>query len=427
MQVPPLGLLAYRQPITKILLLSLSSSQFFQFIYSMDRYNTNPHYIPESYYSQDRQESLIFPTATSKSYPRRFGHSVQTLDSPHYEYLNHQGTNQDTFDLQHILDDYSILDLPPVENLSILTELITQKDLDDIVPVDDLTCTDSPQTNLQQTTQKSPSEHSPVTLSHSSLHPVTTTIPLVQQQVQTEPVGYQLTEYFNSGESPTGTLSDTYRRWYHLAYRRAYRAEMATSGDQDKAKQAGRAAGKATGRAASKAQRDRTNKPSADNQLAISSREGRIKAYGRTYSKAYQKAYRAEMAISGNQDKAKQVGGASGRAATKARRDRINKPSTDNQFLAISSREARIKTYVRAYNRAYSKAYQKAYRAEMSLSDNINKANQAGQAAGKAASKNKRERIQASTDFNVGQCQPIPNFCDKVRELFTIPIEPISP
>ena len=330
----------------------------------MDRYNVSPHPAPESSCSQDRQESLLFPTATSKSYPRRFGHSVQTLNSPHCGYLNHHGTNQDTFDPQHTLDDHLILNLPPIETLSIFTELISQKDLDEIVPIDDLTCTDSTKADLQQTTQKSLSEHSPVTSPHSSLCPVTTTIPPVQptqQQVHTETAGYQLTESF-SGESPTITPANAYRRDYHMAYRRAYRAEMATSGDKDKAKEAAKAAGRAAGRAASRAQRERKKKSSAD-----------------------------------------------------------------NQFLTISSREARIKAYIKFYHRAYTKAYKRACQAEISLSGNVNKAHKAGQAAGKAASQHQRECIQTSTDYNFGKCQPIPNFCDKSRELFTIPIEPISP
>ena len=328
----------------------------------MDRYSVTPHSVPESSYSQDRQEYPLFPTATSKSHPRQFGHSVQTLNSPRCQHLNHHETNQDIFDLQHTLDDRSTLALPPIEHLLTLTRLISQKDLDDIVPIDDLTCTDSTKTNLQQTTQKPPSEHSPVTFSHSSLCPITTTVPLVQQQVHTETAGHQLTESFDSGESPTITPANAYRRDYHMAYRRVYQAEMAISDNQEKAKQAAKAAGRAAGRAASKAQRER-----------------------------------------------------------------IKKTSADNQFLTISSREARIKAYIRTYGNAYNKSYNRAYRAEISLSGNKDKANRAGQAAGKAASKDIRVRIQTSTDFNFGKCQPIPNFCDKARDLYTIPIEPISP
>ena len=314
----------------------------------MDRYNVNPHPIPESSYSQDRQESVLFPTATTKSCPRRFGHSVQALNVPYYEYLNHHKTNQVTPVPQHTLNDHSVVNLPPIETLMIFTESASQKDLDEIVPVDGLTsCTDSTKTNWQQTTRQASSKHSPVTFSHSLLCPVTTTTPRVQptqQQVHAEIPGYQLTESLNSANG------------------RAYRTEMATSGNKGMARQAGRDFGRATGKAASKAQRERSKKS-----------------------------------------------------------------ATDNQFLAISSREARTKAYTRAYGRAYNKAYKEACRAEMSLSGNKDKAHEVGRAAGRAASKNERERIRTLTDFNFGKCLPIPNFCDNVQTLFTIPLEPISP
>ena len=331
----------------------------------MDRYNVNTQSIPEPSCSQDRQESLLSPTATSKSCPGRFGHSVKTLNSPHSEYLNHHGTNQDTFDPLRSLDDHLILNVPPIESLSIFTELVSQKDLDEIVPVDDLTHTDSTKKNLQQTTQKSPSEQSPATFSHSSLCPATTTIPLVQPtqlQVPAQTAEYLFSEFFYFRQSLPMTPAHAYRREYHMAFRRVYRAEMAVSGDIDKAKQAAKVAGRAAGRAASKIQKERI------------------------------------------------------------------KESLDvDQFLTVSSRQDRIKAYIKAYGRVYTKEYNRACRAEMSLSGNIDKAHRAGQAAGKAASKISRKRIQLSTDFNFGKCSPVPNFCDKSKELYTIPIEPISP
>ena len=261
----------------------------------------------------------------------------------------------------------------PIEPLSTLTELITQKDLDEIVPVDDLTGTDSTKANLQQTTQKSPSEHSPVTCSHSSFCPTTTTIPLVQQQVDTETAGHQLTESFVFGQS-SNVRTIAYRKNYGSAYGKAYRAEMAISRNKDKAKQAAQAAGKAAGKAASKA------------------------------------AYKAAC-----------------KAACKAEKKRIKESSADRQFLTVSSREDRIRAYIKTYNNAYTKAYKRAFLTEISSSDDIDKAHKSAKAAGKAASKDIREHILTSTDFDLHMCQPIPNFCDKSKKLYTIPMEPISP
>lgn len=330
----------------------------------MDKYNVNPRSIPESSYSPDRQDSLLLPTATSKSCPKWHGHSVQTDNSPHREYLNHQETNQDAFDLQYTLDDTLIQNLLPIEPLSIFAELITQKDLDEIVPVDGLTCSDSTKANLQQTTQESPAEHSPATFSHSSLPPITTTTPQAQQQVHTETAGHQFTESFDFGESTA--RSRAYRRNYGLAYGRTYRAEMAISGDIDKATKAAKAAGKAAGRAAS-------------------------------------------------------------RVVSQVQRELTLESSDKNQFLAIRSREDCIKDYIRAFANAYTKAYNKAFMAEISSSYNTKKAHQAAQAAGKAASRQLREHIHSSPDYDYGNFQPIPNFCIKTKKLFTIPLEPISP
>lgn len=322
----------------------------------MDRYNINLRSLLESSCSQDRQDSLLLPTATTKSCPGWFGHSVQTLNSPHCEYLNQHET--DTFDPQHTLDDYSIFDLLPTEPLSTLAELITQKDLDEIVPVDDLTGTDATRANLQQTTQKSP--HSPATASHSSLCPTTAT-PLVQQQVHKKTAGHQLTGSFDFGK-PSTARTRAYRKNYSLAYGRAFRAEIAISCDEDKAKRAAKAAGKAAGKAASKAEKKR-----------------------------------------------------------------IIESSADHQFLTVSSKEDRIRAYIKTYHNAYTKAYKRAFLAERSVSDNIDKAYEAAKAAGKTASKDMREQILTSADFKFSKCQPLPNFCDSSKKLYTIPMEPISP
>ena len=343
----------------------------------MDRYNVNLRSLLESSCSQDRKDSLLLPTATTKSCPGWFGHSVQTLNSPHCEYVNQHET--DTFDPQHTLDDYSIFDLLPTEPLSTFTELITQKDLDEIVPVDDLTGTDATRANLQQTTQKPPhspatqsgicqrrraaqkSPHSTATASHSSLCPTTTTTPPVQQQVHTKTAGHQLTGSFDFGK-PSTARTRAYRKNYSLAYGRAFRAEMAISHDEDKAKRAAKAAGKAAGKAASKAEKKR-----------------------------------------------------------------IKESSADHQFLTVSSREDRIRAYIKTYHNAYTKAYKRAFLAEISLSDNLDKAYEAARAAGKAASKDMREQILTSADFKFSKCQPLPNFCDNSKNLYTIPMEPISP
>ena len=330
----------------------------------MDRYNVNPRSVPESSYSQDRKDSLLVPTAPSKSCPRWHGHSVQTDNSPHYEYLNHQETNQDIFDPQYTLDDTLIHNLLPSEPLSNFAELITQKDLDEIVPVDGLTRPDSTKANLQQTKQESPSEHSPTTFSLSSLGPTTTTTRLAQQLVHTETAEYEFTESFDFGESIA--RSRAYRRNYGLAHSRAYRAEMAISGDTDKATQAARAAGQAAGRAAS-------------------------------------------------------------RVVSQVQRDLALESSSDNQFLAIRSREDCIRDYIRANDNAYAKAYKKAFLAEISTSYNTKKAYRAARSAGKAASRDMRKHIHSSPDFNFGSFEPIPNFCVKTKKLFTIPLEPISP
>lgn len=271
-------------------------------------FNLDPNFIPDFSYLQELQEAPLLPIEVSIAHLSGFGHSVQTLNpSPsHSGYLNPQVENQNTPNYSRELNNFSIFNLPSAVNKIAFPELISHEDHGESVPVNDgFTLTDL--TNCQQISQKLPSGHSSVTFSQPSLHPVALVGPQTentQQQVHTKANMFKLAE--SSGYS--GPLTATPGEVYHRAYRRAHNAEMALSGDKDKAKLAGRTAGQA--------ERERVKKSSAcglGESLTITPRE----AYMRAYHKAYHKAYRAEMALSSDKDKAKQAGQAAGKPAGK--------------------------------------------------------------------------------------------------------------
>ncbi len=219
----------------------------------------------------------------------------------------------------------------------------------------------------------------------------------IQQQVTNATAKIERLESIVISESLAITSGVAYRRDCSLAYQReynkAYRAELLESRDENKARQAGQTAGKAA--------KDNVKKTFGFGEsLPLTSIEVYQRDYKRAYQRDYQSAYRAIFRSSGDIKTAQQAGKAAGKAASQAARNRAEKPYAfgSGKSLTIKPKDA------------YNKAYSKACRAELLISGDENKAKQAGQTAGKAASKAARNRAKKSSDFGSGELPPPSRF-----------------
>ena len=332
-------------------------------------------------------EELSCGPASGASNSIRSGHSVQILDPPHCDQLSRQVISP-ALGSPQALSDYLIHCVPSYGNILAYPGLISQEDLDEIVPVD-CTVTDLATTNCQQNTHTISEEQS--SLTEPLLDSVAEACPLAesrQQPLQTEPVGS--TPGQSHEDSLTTRISEAcqrgYQRGYHRAYHAALRAELNLSDDMAKARHAARAAGRAAG----KAERERVKAT-----LDFVPASLRAVTPALAYSKAYAKAHRTEMNLSGDRMMAKRAGRSAGQAAAKVERERAK-----NSRSAPSSPRER-----------YQRAYHRAYRAEMLLSGDVGRAKKAGQAAGRdafdAAKKAVAECAKESSSVVTPGCIPI--------------------
>jgi len=152
----------------------------------------------------------------------------------------------------------------------------------------------------------------------------------------------------DSGQFLNITPRQAYLNAYHNAYREAYKNtywfEIASSGDEDKAEQAGKTAARAAGKTAGKAAAKRVSESAASGpgeSLPITSEDTDRRhyqiTYERAYRAAYQRAYRAEMASLCDKNKARQAGRAAGKAASKTARERMKESSVFGFYLPDSS------------------------------------------------------------------------------------------
>ena len=295
----------------------------------MDMFTLEPNLVSGFSFLEERQELYCVPTSgASNSHMIRSGRSLQILDSHRCDQLSRQVISS-ALGSPRALSDYAIHYWSSFEKILAYPGLISQEDLDEIVPVDSAV-KDLATTNWQQHTHAFFTEPSSLTVTGPLLDSVAEARPPAeykQQSLQIEPVG------FTPGQSPDDPVAiriaevcqRAYLRAYHKAYRKALRAEMNLSGDAEKAKLAGSVAGKAAG----KAERDRVKatlvRLPAELQ-AVSPRSA--------YSRAYSSAYRAEMKLSGDRGKARRAGRAAGQAASKAEREQIQADEEKKAGLA---------------------------------------------------------------------------------------------
>ena len=172
---------------------------------------------------------------------------MQIHNPPHSSFLHHQVTNQEGPGSPRTLNDFSIFDLPSDEHSSKFTALITQKDLDEIVPVDDDFLEALATLDIQQTIETSPSTDSSATFSHLPPSPTVNLVMLVTREqkgrVCTKTIKLKPTRSSCSGESPSITPAEYCGRAYQKSYHWASRLEMTNSCDKDLAKRTGRIAG----------------------------------------------------------------------------------------------------------------------------------------------------------------------------------------
>ena len=284
----------------------------------MNRFNPEPNLVSVFSFLEELQALDCAPTSdASYSHMARSGRSVQVVDPPRCDQFSHQLLSP-VLGSSQALSDYSIHYWSSFEKVLTCPGLISQQDLDEIVPVDS-TLKDLATTNWQQHTHAFFTEPSSLTVTGPLLDSVAEARPpseYKQQSLQIEPVR------FTPGQSPDGSVTirisevcqRAYLRAYHKAYRKALRAEMNLSGDIDKAKLAGSVAGKAAG----KAERDRVKAT-----LVCVPAELHAATPTSAYSKAYSSAYRAEMKLSGDRGRARRAGQVAGRAASKADREQV--------------------------------------------------------------------------------------------------------
>ncbi len=346
----------------------------------MDSFSFDPNFVSDFSYLQELNESPSEPFRAFGSQPCMSGFSVQTLDSPLHTYVSQSDAvlNNDYYANQ--LNQYAVAPSRSESNF-ISTEgefrkymrILDLLDSDDLVniPLEELDVyLGTNETASDKLLFTEPNAH---TVTHPPLQesscgqafdnfsqplsrPVAKDRPLNtdnQQQVTDAPAEFEVPESTVSGESLTITPGEYYHRAYMRAYKKAYRAEMSSSADKVKAKQAGQVAGQAE----IKRVKESSTSFSGDS-LTI------------TPGEAYNRAYRAEMSSSADKVKAKQAG----QTAGQAERKRVKETSTpfSGDSLTITPEEA--------CQRACQRAYQRAYRAEMSSSGDKEKAKQAGQA-----------------------------------------------
>ena len=218
----------------------------------MDRFDLEPNFVSDFSFYEELQEGSCAPTSDPANLRMiRSGHSVQILDPPHCDQLSHVISPAPGF--PHALSDYAIHYLPPFENIFTHPYSISQKDLDDIVPVDG-TEKDLATTSWQQPTHTFTTEQSSRTVTGPLSVSVAEACPLAeykQQPLHTEPA--KLTPSHSPDDSLTITTSQVckraYLKGYHKAYHKVLRAELNLSDDTVKAKLAASVAGKAAGNA----------------------------------------------------------------------------------------------------------------------------------------------------------------------------------
>lgn len=395
----------------------------------MDRFNPEPNLVSGFSFLEMLQEASLAPASyASNSHMIRSGRSVQALGLPHCHQFSHQVISPAP-DSSRALNDYSIQYLSSFEKILACPGLISQEDLDEIVPVDS-TVKDLATTNWQQHTHTFSMEQSSLAVSGPLLDSAAVACPLAeykQQPLQLEPVG------FTPSQSPDVTaqksLADSgktfqqssnfvaekaenedlpvkneqsppddcvairtsevcqraYQRAYHKAYHRALRAELNLSGDIVKARLAARVAGKAAG----KAERDRVKET-----LVCIPTELHTITPGEAYDRAYSRAYRAERNSSGDKVRARRAGRAAGQVAAKAERERVQDASASRQSPPPNP------------SAGYQKAYHKASWGEMVLSGDKDKARKAGQCAGKAATAAAQKAIEERAKQSASLAKP---------------------
>ena len=200
-------------------------------------------------FSQALQDTAPLSTETLTLHLSGLEHSVQIHNPPHSGYLHHQVTTQEGSGSPRRLNDFSIFDLPSDEHSTTFTALITQKDLDEIVPVDDHLLIGFSTTDLQQAVETSPSTYSSTTFSKPSSSPsVNLVIPVTEEkrgQVRTKTIKFKpIKPFLSSGESAGITLTRYCNRAYQKSYQWAFRLELKNSGNKDLAKHTGRIAGR---------------------------------------------------------------------------------------------------------------------------------------------------------------------------------------
>lgn len=173
---------------------------------------------------------------------------MQIHDQPHSGYLHHQVPNQEGPGSPRTLNEFSIFDLPSDEHSATFSALITQKDLDEIVPVDDHLLEGFTTIDLEQTVETSPSTYSSATFSKASSSPsIALVMPVTEEkygQIRTKTIKFKPIRPFAPGESIGMTPSEYCGRAYQKSYRWAYRLEMTHSGNKNRARHTGRIAGR---------------------------------------------------------------------------------------------------------------------------------------------------------------------------------------
>ena len=174
---------------------------------------------------------------------------MQIHNPPHSGYLHHQVTNQEGPGSARTLNDFSIFDLPSDEHSATFTALITQKDLDEIVPVDDHLLIGFTTTDPEQAVETPPSTYSSATISQlPSSPPVTLVMPVTEKRygrlrtktIRFKPLKPSLSSPESSGITPTRYCNRAYQR----SYQWAYRLEFKNSDNEDLAKHKARIAGR---------------------------------------------------------------------------------------------------------------------------------------------------------------------------------------
>ena len=159
----------------------------------MNTFDSGPDFSSGHSCLRGLDKSLSSPPEDSGLRPSQFGHSVRMIDSNDSGCLWQQLTDQDAANCS--LDSFLLSHLPSVENLLLTPELISQNDLDEIVPVcfadasepvDNFASKDYAYTGSRQITQ--PSQCS-----------VESLIKCNQQQVLTETGNFKANDSFVSG------------------------------------------------------------------------------------------------------------------------------------------------------------------------------------------------------------------------------------